>query len=88
MPQFSKMIQSGSEIALIKKKSTIKAEYSDIRIIEKANLKKIIITPNDNREMVLVSGGSFLFGTNNGELDEYPEQKIILPDYYIDKYEV
>ncbi|PYV07403.1 MAG: hypothetical protein DMG07_28980 [Acidobacteria bacterium] len=39
-------------------------------------------------EMVLVPGGEFVFGENDKEKTSYPEQKIDLPAFWIDKYEV
>jgi len=39
-------------------------------------------------EMVLIPAGEFIFGTNDKESLAYPEQKISLPAFWIDKYEV
>jgi formylglycine-generating enzyme required for sulfatase activity len=39
-------------------------------------------------EMVLIPEGEFILGTNDKESNAYPEQKIKLPAYWIDKYEV
>jgi sulfatase modifying factor 1 len=39
-------------------------------------------------EMVLIPAGEFIFGTNDKESYGYPEQKINLPAFWIDKYEV
>ncbi len=43
-------------------------------------------------EMVLIPAGEFILGTSDAKLDEkrlaYPEQKVDLPAYWIDKYEV
>ncbi|HPZ08676.1 MAG TPA: formylglycine-generating enzyme family protein [Candidatus Eremiobacteraeota bacterium] len=41
-------------------------------------------------EMILIPAGDFWMGsqTKQGELDEYPQHKVYLKDYYIDKYEV
>ena len=46
-----------------------------------------IVSEMDNREMVLVVAGKFIFGSNDGEKDEGPEQMLYLPDYYIDRWE-
>ncbi len=47
---------------------------------------------NDDTEMVLVPAGSFTMGDAAKAIDEdaaeSPEQKLDLPDFYIDKYEV
>jgi formylglycine-generating enzyme required for sulfatase activity len=41
-------------------------------------------------EMIFISKGDFWMGstTKKGQLDEYPQHKVYLSDYYIDKYEV
>jgi formylglycine-generating enzyme required for sulfatase activity len=67
-------------------------------------LPKVITTPKDNAEMVLIPEGKFIYGINPGEreiilkqlstasldifMDEFRKQTISLPAYYIDKYEV
>ncbi len=83
-----RLLKSGSIIGLINKRKNLKIKYPDSRIIEKKKYKNKIISKIDNRIMVLIPGGNFLFGTNNGEKDEFPQHKKSLPDYYIDKFEV
>ncbi len=39
-------------------------------------------------EMVLIPAGEFIFGIDDKKSTSYPEQKINLPAYWIDKYEV
>lgn len=39
-------------------------------------------------EMVLIHAGEFVFGDEDKESSAYPKQKINLPAYWIDKYEV
>jgi formylglycine-generating enzyme required for sulfatase activity len=39
-------------------------------------------------EMLLVPSGEFVMGNKNGEDDEKPVHDFVLPDFYIDKYEV
>jgi formylglycine-generating enzyme required for sulfatase activity len=39
-------------------------------------------------EMVLIPAGEFIFGTNDKASIAYPEQKINLPAFWMDKYEV
>ncbi|MBI4854906.1 MAG: SUMF1/EgtB/PvdO family nonheme iron enzyme [Acidobacteria bacterium] len=41
-----------------------------------------------NGKMILITAGEFILGSNNYLPNEQIEQKIYLPDYYIDKYEV
>jgi formylglycine-generating enzyme required for sulfatase activity len=61
----------------------------------------IELGPNDQRElefalepgsaprgMVLIPAGEFIFGVNEGSPDERPQQRIQLPAFYIDRYEV
>ena len=51
---------------------------------EQLNLEAIL------KDMVLIPAGEFLMGSPEGEgaYDEYPQHKVYLDDYYIDKYEV
>ena len=46
------------------------------------------ITDEKGVKMVLVEAGSFVMGSNRGDLDERPIHSVYLADYYIDKYEV
>jgi sulfatase modifying factor 1 len=39
-------------------------------------------------EMVLIPAGDFILGTNDRESSAYPQQKVNLPAFWIDKYEV
>ena len=43
---------------------------------------------NAPRGMVLIPAGEFIFGVNEGSPDERPQQRIHLPAFYIDRYEV
>ncbi len=43
---------------------------------------------DDGREMILVPEGVFTRGSNQGDIDEKPEQEIYLDAFYVDKYEV
>jgi formylglycine-generating enzyme required for sulfatase activity len=66
-------------------------------------LKPVKISPVDKKEMVLIPAGEFVMGTNKTDpentqrkigtvkplfLDQHPERKVFLGDYYIDRYEV
>ncbi|MBM3791144.1 MAG: formylglycine-generating enzyme family protein [Acidobacteria bacterium] len=44
-----------------------------------------VITPG---EMVLIPAGEFILGTNDKDSNAFPEQKVDLPAFWIDKYEV
>ncbi len=50
--------------------------------IEKIKIKKV------NADMILISSGSFLMGSNKGGKDEKPIHKVTISDFYIGKYEV
>jgi len=73
----------------------------DEKIIEKtlvAFIKKIneVLKLNENEninpyefdEMVYIPGGKAIIGSFNGTPDEAPQREIIIPGFYIDKYEV
>ncbi|MFC1669435.1 formylglycine-generating enzyme family protein [Spirochaetota bacterium] len=86
-----KLIRSGSEIALKGKSKKIKLFVKDEVYKESIDYKKSIYSKTDNRHMLLIPSGKFVFGSDSkrkGRLDEYPKQVIYLPAYYIDKYEV
>ena len=46
---------------------------------------KLAIVPG---EMVFIPAGEFIMGTNNKDSIAYPEHKVYLPAFWIDKYEV
>ena len=85
---FNSLIRTGNDIVLIKKKGKFKRDFSDPVYVEKIKYFKKIISFVDNREMVFVPAGKFVFGSNSGDRDEYPPQAVYLNNYYIDKYEV
>ena len=41
-----------------------------------------------NGPMILIRAGEFIMGDDNHEPDERPAHKVLLPDFYIDKFEV
>jgi serine/threonine-protein kinase len=54
-------------------------------------------SPSDQQEktqiqplpgMVLISGGKFMMGRNDGDEDERPMHEVIVKDFYLDQYEV
>lgn len=47
-----------------------------------------IVKDVDLLDMVLVEGGEFMMGNNNGGSNEKPEHKVKVKSFYIDKYEV
>jgi len=50
-----------------------------------AEATKTAVVPG---EMVLIPSGEFVMGTNDKKSNAYPEHKVNLPAYWIDKYEV
>jgi formylglycine-generating enzyme required for sulfatase activity len=50
-----------------------------------AEAAKTAVVPG---EMVFVPAGEFIMGTNDKKSNAYPEHKVNLPAYWIDKYEV
>lgn len=82
------LIRSGSKIGLLKKIKKYVRDFSDLPYIEKLKFSKRIISEIDEREMVLIPAGKFFFGSDRGDRDESPEQKVYLDDFYIDRYEV
>lgn len=81
-------VKAGYSIAQHKqdKQEIIYPAYATYR--KESIYKQIKFSDIDNREMVLIPGGKFIFGSNSGEEDEAPEQTLKLDDFYIDKYEV
>lgn len=86
--EFEVMLKAGSEVVLFASDEGKNRDYSSVAKRETFTYKKNIISEVDNREMVLVPSGKFIFGSNSGDRDEFPEQAVHLPDFYIDKFEV
>ncbi len=84
----NRLLKAGSTVGLIKIREGEKRDFAEMKYKERINYKKRITTSKDKREMVLVPGGKFVFGSDSGDRDESPERVIILDDFYIDKYEV
>lgn len=56
-------------------------KYSDV-------LKTEYTDPITGMEFVLIKGGCFMMGSDNGVQDEKPVHEVCLDDYYLGKYEV
>jgi formylglycine-generating enzyme required for sulfatase activity len=82
------LIRSGSKIGLLKKSDKYVRDFSDPPFIEKLKFSRRIISVVDKREMVIIPAGKFFFGSDRGDRDESPEQKLFLDAFYIDRYEV
>jgi formylglycine-generating enzyme required for sulfatase activity len=82
------LIRSGSEIGLLKKTEKYVRDFRDPPFFEKLNFSRRKISVTDEREMVLIPAGKFIFGSDSGDRDESPEQVVYLDAFYIDRYEV
>ena len=47
-----------------------------------------IIWPEDGKEMVFISGGTFTMGANDGDPTYEPESKVTLEEFYVDRWPV
>ncbi len=52
------------------------------------NMPPRIIWEPDNKEMILISGGEFLMGRDDGQDDERPAHTVYVLPFYIDRYPV
>ncbi len=84
---FSKFIRAGSDIGLVSQKKRPEREYPDYSI-QKAKTYRPKAVGKDQKEMILIPAGDFIFGSGIGDRDESPEQVVRLDNYYIDKFEV
>jgi formylglycine-generating enzyme required for sulfatase activity len=83
------LIKAGSYIGLVREDEEKTPELpAEETKKEKKIFKNSIITDTDYRKMILIPSGKFIFGSDNGDRDEKPQQIILMDDYYIDKYEV
>ncbi len=82
------ILKAGTVIGLVIEIKKEKIEYGDQKYKEKAAYQPLISTPVDNREMIIIPEGKFIFGSNLGDKDEQPQSIVYLDNYYIDKYEV
>ncbi|MBP7584337.1 MAG: SUMF1/EgtB/PvdO family nonheme iron enzyme [Spirochaetes bacterium] len=82
------LLKAGSPVGISIKKETMRRDFSEKPAPVIVRLKERVTGARDGREMVLVPGGRFVFGSNAGAKDEYPEQIAELGDYYIDRLEV
>lgn len=84
---FRRQIRAGVDIALVKAGGA-KHEYTDVAPAREADYRRSLVSPRDGRRMVLVPEGKFIFGSNDGDRDEFPEQTVHLDNYYVDACEV
>jgi formylglycine-generating enzyme required for sulfatase activity len=85
---YARQIKAGDDIALVKRAGPNKRGYAEpINVLEN-EYRQMIISSVDGRRMALIPEGKFIFGSNDGDRDESPEQAVYLDNYYIDVYEV
>ena len=58
----------------------------NVREIEESST--IIVWPQDGKEMVFISGGTIIMGSNQGDTSHQPEHKVEIADFYIDRWPV
>lgn len=85
---YVRLIRAGDDIALVKRSTKTEKQVQDRFVIEEKRYRKSVFSAPDGRRMVLVPEGKFMFGSDEGDRDESPEQSVFLDNYYIDKYEV
>ena len=52
------------------------------------NLHSTIVTLKDDMKMVLIPGGTYVIGSNNGHSDEKPVHEVTVDPFYMDEHEV
>lgn len=82
------LLKAGTGISVRPVEKTKDKRTEKSVFLEKPVYKTVIISQIDKREMVLITSGKFLMGSNNGDEDEYPEHFVNLTEYYIDRFEV
>lgn len=58
------------------------------RVVRETSPKTRAMDGTNVYDMVLVSGGEFVMGNQNGKADEVPEHKVSLSSFYLSKYEI
>jgi len=48
----------------------------------------VIVWPADGKDMVFVPGGTFIMGSDDGSPSHQPEHKVLVADFYIDRWPV
>lgn len=81
-------LKAGDDVALVIFRGPYKSDYDERQRDMPVVYIKTIVTSIDGREMVLIPEGKFYFGCDTGDRDEYPEQLIFLPSFYMDRHEV
>jgi formylglycine-generating enzyme required for sulfatase activity len=47
-----------------------------------------IVWPNDDKEMVFISGGAFIMGSDDGNPNHQPRHQVVVADFYLDRWPV
>ncbi len=84
----AKVVQAGRRIALSETPALYRRDFSSPYVTEKPEYREKIISPIDKREMILIPEGKFVFGSNSGARDEFPQSERFAGFFYIDRYEV
>ncbi len=85
---YARQIEAGDDIALVKRAEPGKRGQAEAIGVLENEYRQMIVSPVDGRRMALIPEGRFIFGSNDGDRDESPEQAVYLEKYYIDVYEV
>jgi len=85
---YARQIKAGDDIALVKRVEPNRRVYTDTISVQEKEYRQKIASSIDGRRMALIPEGKFMFGSNDGDRDESPEQAVNLDSYYIDLYEV
>ena len=86
--EFRAVLRPGLDIVIVVTVKEIDKEIRKNIFADTADYKTEIISPIDNREMVLIPEGNFFMGCSFCNDDEFPEHSVFLGEYYIDKFEV
>ena len=85
---YSRQILAGDDIVLVRKVELKRRVFAENIKVRENEYHRTIVSPIDGRRMALIPEGKFIFGSNDGDRDESPEQAVHLENYYIDVYEV
>ena len=86
--EFRAILRPGLDIVILSADKEIDRQLRKNIFTDSPDYKTEIISPVDNREMVLIPEGNFFMGCSYCNEDESPEHSQFLGEYYIDKFEV
>ncbi len=82
------LLRAGTPVGVSIARETVKRDFAEKTEPIPLRFHPRLKGERDGREMVFIPGGHFVFGSNSGEKDEYPQQIIVISDFYIDVHEV